>query len=745
MNNSMERKGFQILKDKGSVAADALDRVFKESENSSVPFSQLLVSSGLVRESDLLQLYSTGFGIAYVNLKSVEIDKEIISKVPVKVASYYKFFPLALKGNRLTVAVSRLMDVNLLDEIKVGLGCDVDIVFARTKDVEEMLQRHYGLGADTVDRLTQSGSRTQSSDVVAETTEIEDLETLPDQASVVQLVNQIILDAYKKHASDIHLEPLRGRVRLRYRIDGVLHEAPVPDALKKFFMSILSRIKIMANLNIVERRLPQDGKARVKTHDQNLDLRISSIPTSHGESMVIRILPGTMVHSIEELGLDEDQKKMLASLLVRPNGIIFVTGPTGSGKSTTLYAGLNVLNTSERKIITIEDPVEYELSGVTQIQVSPDVGLTFAQGLRSVLRHDPDVMMVGEVRDLETADIAIRAALTGHLIFSTLHTNDASSGVTRLLDIGVEPFLVASSVGAFIAQRLVRVICAHCKDVDKTLSDEVQVMMRNDLGLDASEPLVCYRGMGCDDCNDTGFMGRVAIYEFITVDDAISPLIFSRASAEEIKSRAMSLGMKTLRVNGWQKVLAGITTADEIVKVTPPDRRFKRDVREIDRAAVMPEAADSVGEVIAIQSAALPARRKSDPSIERRAYQRLKTRLPILYRRVDAAKEQKRAEASDADAEAQEHTRDISANGIGFLAREKLEPGETLELKIRIPDGGEEIQCIGRVVRVTPESTLANFSSVTANMIGLTFLAINSTDRSRLERFCKENPVDENV
>src|SRR3989338_3755126 len=336
------------------------------------------------------------------------------------------------------------------------------------------------------------------------TQDVQDIERLAETPSVVQLVNQIILEAYKKRASDIHLEPFRGKIRLRYRIDGELHEQPVPAELKKFYISILSRIKIMANLNIVERRLPQDGKARVKTQDQTLDLRISSIPTPHGESMVIRILPSGMILDLESVGFEDNHSRIFKSLIRKPHGIIFVTGPTGSGKSTTLYAGLNAINTVERKIITIEDPVEYELEGIAQLQVSPDIGLNFSKGLRSMLRHDPDVMMVGEVRDLETADIAIRVALTGHLVMSTLHTNDAASGATRLLDIGGEPFLVASSVIVFVAQRLVRVICPYCKREDPEVLPEVKERIVRELKLPHLDFPV-YEGHGCDECHGTGF------------------------------------------------------------------------------------------------------------------------------------------------------------------------------------------------------------------------------------------------
>jgi type II secretory ATPase GspE/PulE/Tfp pilus assembly ATPase PilB-like protein len=737
MNTRSEKKGYQIVVDSGKVSREEAERLFKESEAGNETFTQLLVKQGLMEEKDLLKLYSKEMGIPFVALKDAKVAKSTFDKIPVKFAWYYRFFPYALDGQKLTIAVSRPVDVNFVDEVRFGLRMEVDVVFARDREIEEMLQKHYGLAAETLEKILtqQSGAKGKDGEPSHHlATDVEDLEKMADNASVIQLVNQILLDALKKGASDIHLEPFRGKIRLRYRIDGVLREAPVPPEMKTFFPSMISRIKIMANLNIVEKRLPQDGKARVKTQDQTLDLRVSSIPTPHGESLVIRLLPGQMIKELKDLGLEPEQLAAFRELLERPHGIVFVTGPTGSGKSTTLYAGMSSINKEEHKVITIEDPVEYELEGVTQIQVLPSVGLTFAMGLRSILRHDPDIMMVGEVRDLETADIAIRVALTGHLILSTLHTNDAASGVTRLLDIGIEPYLAASSVIGFIAQRLVRVICPHCKAVDKEVLDEIRKMVREELGL--KQDCVFYRGKGCDHCHGSGYSGRIAIYEFLMVSENVRRLIFERASAETIKTRARLEGMKTLRQNGWRKALAGITTAEEVMQVSPSDERMGSSPAP-SRIAVAPPLGP------------LPSRDKEknisdtfnneDPLefINRRAYSRVKAELPIKYRTINLDREDLKNEPEDGEF-LKAVSDDVSANGVCFTIAAEVLPGTALDLRIRLPGQNEDIQCISRVVRVLKTLDSMGPSANFIYQVGATFLAINSTDRLKLEKFCKE-------
>lgn len=744
MNSRLEKKAYQILLDSQILPASELEGIFKESEASKESFSRLLVKKGLIREEDLLRAYSGKMGIPYISLRDLQVDKAVFEKVPVKFAWYYLFFPFALKGNKLSIAVSRLVDVNFLDEVRFGLGLDIESYLAPESEIEEMLRKYYGLGADTVEKILSQNPSTNAAPQtpLAHGTEVEDLEKLADTASVIQLVNQIILDACRKGASDIHFEPYRGKVRVRYRIDGVLKESPVPAEMRSFFPAMLSRIKIMANLNIVEKRLPQDGKARVKTGDQNLDLRVSSIPTPHGESLVIRILPGKMIRSLSDLGFGEGQMETFKALLAKPHGIIFVTGPTGSGKSTTLYAGLSHLNTGEKKVITIEDPVEYELEGTTQIQVSPEIGLTFAAGLRSVLRHDPDIMMVGEVRDLETADIAIRVALTGHLILSTLHTNDAASGVTRLLDIGVEPYLVASSVNAFIAQRLVRMICPKCKTEDTSVTAAVKETMRRELGLGLDAPLKVFRGAGCEACGKSGYQGRIAIYEILTVSPLISRLIFERVQADEIKRTACQEGMETLRRQGWKKVLQGLTTPEEVIEAAPDDEGLFAPSAHAASPAPAPAAVPLPPPAQPPVTLSAKEKSKAEPEEDdsyfsnRRAYVRRRVALIFRYREIDLEKDDL---STDAGAQALYHTavtEDISANGLSFTLGHELLPGMTLDVRLKLPDG-PEISCVSRVVRVMKTLASDEGPASFVYQTGVTFLAINSTDRARLEKFCK--------
>lgn len=516
--------------------------------------------------ADLLQMQT-------VDLKRVTIEREVIDRVPVKFASYYKFMPIEIEETFITIATAMPMDVRLQDELRVHLGLEPRIVLAVESDIYDALKKYYGLASDTIDRILTRDPQKRINLESDSSQWVEDIEKKSEDPSVAKLVNQIILEAYQKRATDIHLEPYRSKVRLRYRIDGVLVDANLPNEAKVFLLPIISRIKIMSNLSITEKRLPQDGSAIVRTKDQDLDLRVSTIPTPRGESMVIRILPTkTMLMSLEKLGFDHQTAVKFRGLISRPHGIIFVTGPTGSGKTTTLYACLNEINTPGRKIITIEDPVEYEMEGITQIQVNLKVELDFARGLRSVLRHDPDILMVGEVRDLETAEIAIRTALTGHMVFSTLHTNDAASGITRLIDMGIEPYLVASSVEAFVAQRLVRIICPGCKMEDTAPLKDIREEIFKSLQLKFPDDIKIFKGAGCDQCNGTGYYGRTAIYEIMEFNEAIRGAIIEKPRAEHIKRIAMHNGMITLRQDGWRNVLQGITTPAEILNVTTKEQ-----------------------------------------------------------------------------------------------------------------------------------------------------------------------------
>lgn len=740
MATAAEKACFEVVLKSGSVKQEDLQKVFRQSEETRSPFSRLLVESGLLSELDLLRIYAASSGTSCVSLKSARVERSALDRVPVKFASYYKFFPLKLEHRRLTIAVARLLDLHTRDEIRLGLGYEVDVVFAREAEIEDMLKHHYGLGADTVNRILMQQSPSAPVGVAPEAgEEVENIEKLAETASVVQLVNQIILDAYKRRASDIHMEPFRGRVRLRYRIDGVMQEAPVPAEMRKFFRAILSRIKIMANLNIVERRLPQDGKARVKTQDQSLDLRVSSIPTPFGESMVIRLLQSKMIFGLDKLGLEGEHLAGVQDLIRRPHGILFVTGPTGSGKSTTLYAALAELNAIERKVITIEDPIEYEMEGITQIQVMPEVGLTFARGLRSMLRHDPDVMMVGEVRDFETADIAIRVALTGHLILSTLHTNDSASGVTRLLDIGVPPYLIASSVVAFMAQRLVRVICPHCKEEDIHAPEEVRRMIASDLALAPGERARLFRGRGCDACNGTGFSGRVALYEILPLDDEIRKLIFAKAPAERIKLAARAQGMATLRQDGWRKALRGLSTTDEVLETTPADEAPGPG----GAPAAAPERKSAASGLDAAPKA--KAREEADEAevlkyrgiYDRRKFGRVKVKFRMLYRSLEGEGESKQRAQAGWDHEGV--IENLSAGGVGILTASALDVGALLELHIELPGTERAVECVGRVLRVTRLIETLSPQDQFVNRVAVLFLSIESAERSRLETFCRQD------
>ena len=579
----------EALLEKGVISSQEIDSLLLQAESSGESLQQLLIKSGILAEKDILTVLAERLKISFVSLKSVDIDRSVLEKAPLKIAMHYRFVPLEIKRRIMTIATAVPFDIKTQDEIRTQLGYGIELTLATQQDITDALKRYYGLGAETLDKISVATPQEESSPMQADRAAVEDIEKLAGDASVIKLVNQIILEGWKKRATDIHIEPQRGGVNLRYRIDGLLYDTPVPTEIKNFLNAIISRIKIMSNLNIVERRLPQDGRAIVKVQEQVLDLRISTIPAHFGESVVIRILPTKMLFSLEKLGLPPKDLQVFERLIQKPHGIIFVTGPTGSGKTTTLYTCLSSINTRDRKIITIEDPIEYEMSNITQIQVMPEIDFDFARGLRSILRHDPDVIMVGEVRDLETAQIAIRVALTGHLVFSTLHTNDAASGVTRLVDIGVEPYLLSSSVEAFIAQRLIRTICSGCKLEDKDIPTELKEQIAKDLGLKSSDEVKVFRGKGCPICNQTGFLGRTAIYEILLVDEQIKELIVKKMPSNQIKKMAISKGMRTLRQDGWQKVIAGITTPEEVMKNTSAEDEEASSERKIQVPAFSPE------------------------------------------------------------------------------------------------------------------------------------------------------------
>jgi len=554
----------QILIQKGLITISQLDKALKEQEKTGGLLGTILVKLGYIDKGRLFNVLSEQFGTKYVKLKNIKIPHETIEQIPAKFATHYKLIPIKYEENTITVAMANPLDIHTLDDLKLLLKKDINTVLSSEDEIIEAIKRYYGVGAETIEKITpEAGEAKEAQAFQGQVTE--DIVKSAEDASIIKFVNQVFLEAYRDRATDIHIEPYEDELSIRYRIDGVLYDTKVPPNIKSFQSAIISRIKIMSNLDIAERRLPQDGRIKIRIAQDLVDLRVSIVPTPFGEAVVIRLLSSNVFFGMENLGLLKSDLVIFEELIQRPHGIIFVTGPTGSGKTTTLYAALSKINDKEKKILTIEDPIEYQIKGVTQIQVHPKIGLTFSAGLRTMLRHDPDIMMVGEVRDYETAEITIRVALTGHLVFSTLHTNDAAGGVTRLIDMGVEPFLAASSVIAFVAQRLVRVLCPKCKEriePDKEILAELGVKAK-----DASK-LEIFEGKGCEQCKNTGFRGRTAIYEVLVVTEPIRQLILQRVSSDQVKKRAISLGMHTLRQDGWSKVKMGITSPSEVIRVT---------------------------------------------------------------------------------------------------------------------------------------------------------------------------------
>jgi len=487
----------------------------------------------------------------------------VVENLSEKMMKQSKFVPLEMGKGFLRVAMADPEDFYTIDTLRLASGLKIDVCQGREGDILEVVERLYGMGSQSLETIIEEADK-DVYDISTEGTEDADhLRDLASEAPIIRLVNRLILNAVELRASDIHFEPFESEFKARYRIDGVLHDAESPP--QRLQAAIISRVKIMAKLDIAERRLPQDGRIKLKIADKEIDFRISTIPTLFGESLVMRILDrDTLILDLEKLGFPEDIFEQYTELVSQPYGMVLVTGPTGSGKTSTLYTTLEKINSPENKIITLEEPVEYQLSGVNQIQVNPKIGMTFANGLRSIVRQDPDIILVGEIRDRETAEIAIQSALTGHLLFSTLHTNDAAGAITRLLDMGVESFLLSSTLLGVLAQRLVRVICPYCKE---PIRPEGKLLSSMDIGLDTSG-IEFFAGRGCEECRYTGFRGRTAIFEYLPVDDAIRKEITNRSSTERIKDVALEKGLITLRQDGWRKVEKGVTTIPEVLKVT---------------------------------------------------------------------------------------------------------------------------------------------------------------------------------
>ncbi|MBI4607404.1 MAG: type II secretion system ATPase GspE [Candidatus Rokubacteria bacterium] len=548
----------------GLITADQLREALALQTQRRERLGALLVEMGALGEHDLLTVLSRQLGVPYVPGSAFPQTPVFSNTVSLRFLTEQRCLPIAVEDGVLTVAMENPSDLETVEALELVLGMTVRPCLGSPRAIVATLTEYANSAATAMERIVDEITPEEGELVFAgEDEDLQHLREAAQEAPVIRLVNLIISRAVEIAASDIHIEPFEGTLRIRYRIDGVLHDTEAPP--KRLQAAIVSRVKIMAKMNIAERRLPQDGRIKLRVLNRAIDLRVATIPTVHGESVVMRILDRqSLFFTLDRLGFPAERLGQFERLIQRPYGIILVTGPTGSGKTTTLYAALDKINSPEKKIITIEDPVEYQLEGVNQIQVKPKIGLSFANGLRHIVRQDPDIILVGEIRDAETAEIAIQSALTGHLVFSTLHTNDAAGAVTRLQDMGIEPYLIASSVLGILAQRLVRLICRACAE-----PYELDAVALQTLGImTAGGSLRATRGRGCEACTYTGYRGRTGIYELLLVDDDSRGLIMAKATAQEIKLRGMALGMRTLRQDGWDKVLRGLTAVSEVLRVT---------------------------------------------------------------------------------------------------------------------------------------------------------------------------------
>jgi type II secretion system protein E len=541
----------------------------RASQHNGTRLEQVAVQMGFCTEEAMLKALGHEVGLDYVDLTETPVDLSLLKDFPAKMIHRQSLFPVRRENGSLVVATSDPFDLYPLDELSAATGLTVIPVLASRAEITKLIKQHVGLGSETITSLMS-----QAEENVEFLGEIEtdgsELSEMAQEASVIRLVNEILLEAIESRTSDVHIEPQSNGLVIRYRIDGLLHPQPIPPEIVRFQAAIISRLKIMSRLNIAEKRLPQDGRIKLRVKGREIDVRVSVIPMIHGEGIVMRILDkGSMEFKLQKLGMDEKLYKTFKQLIDLPHGIVLVTGPTGSGKTTTLYSALMEIKNDDTKIITTEDPVEYQLDGVNQIQVHAKIGFTFAASLRAILRHDPDIVLVGEIRDFETAENAIQASLTGHLVFSTLHTNDAAGAYTRMVDMGVEPFLVASTVEGVMAQRLVRRLCPNCKEAYTPEPDEVPT----DFPMDRLEAAggKLYRSVGCRLCRNVGFQGRMGIYELLVTTDRVRQLAHERASTWDMTRAAVEEGMISLRQDGWVKVAEGRTTIEEIARVTKGD------------------------------------------------------------------------------------------------------------------------------------------------------------------------------
>jgi general secretion pathway protein E/type IV pilus assembly protein PilB len=553
----------ELLLRRGLLNRNQIDEA-RRAQTEGVRLDQAAVQLGFVTEEAALKALADEVGLAFVDLVDEEVDLELLKDFPSRFIHRESLFPVHRNNGSLVVATSDPFNLYPLDELSVATGLTIVPVLASKEEIAKRIKAHLGVGSETVDSLLAQTGDDELFDL-AEGKDAE-LSEAAKEPSVVRLVNEILTEAIENRASDVHIESQSTGLKVRYRIDGVLHTQPMPPEINRFQAAIISRLKIMSRLNIAERRLPQDGRIQLRTGGREVDIRVSVIPMIHGEGLVLRLLDkSAMEFKLGKLGMESDIYAIFRELIKLPHGIILVTGPTGSGKSTTLYSSLLEIKDDETKIITTEDPVEYQLDGISQIQVHAKIGLTFGTSLRSILRHDPDIVLVGEIRDLETAENAIQASLTGHLVFSTLHTNDAAGAYTRLVDMGLEPFLVSSTVEAVMAQRLVRTLCKHCKEPYKPATDELPP----DFPMEKlTSDVTLYRPVGCRECRQVGYRGRIGLYELLVTTEEIRQLSHDRVSSWAIEKAAVEKGMRTLREDGWLKVLAGRTTIDEVMRMT---------------------------------------------------------------------------------------------------------------------------------------------------------------------------------
>ena len=554
----------EILRRRGLLSDEQLE----QSQSSDAPsVIQAAVALGFVKESDALMALAEEIGLDYVDLRETDVDISALEGFPQKLIYRQSLFPIRAENGSIVVATADPLDQYPLDEASAATGKHIIPVVAERTEIARLMKQHLGVGSETVENLMAAKEDDGDELELLDDLEIDSSEMgqMVQEASVVRLVNEILLEAINTRTSDIHIESQSDGLVIRYRIDGILHPQPVPPEINRFQSAIISRLKIMAHLNIAEKRLPQDGRIKLRVRGREVDIRVSVIPMIHGEGLVMRVLDkSSMVFDLAGLGMSKPNYDRFSQIIGLPHGIVLVTGPTGSGKTTTLYSSLLQIKSPETKIITTEDPVEYQLDGINQIQVHAKIGLTFANSLRSILRHDPDIVLVGEIRDLETAENAIQASLTGHLVFSTLHTNDAAGAFTRMGDMGVEPFLVAGTVEAVMAQRLLRRLCTQCREPYSPAKDDVP----SDFPWDLAGNAQLYRPVGCRECRQVGYTGRMGIYELLVTNDEIRQLAQDRASSWVLRKAAVNAGMRTLRMDAWDKVIAGTTSIDEVLRVT---------------------------------------------------------------------------------------------------------------------------------------------------------------------------------